>query len=113
MPFGVAGEEVVHLGAPDVALFQIPDGAKAVLRDLIKACLSAIIRATYYLRGREDAFSGRLKFRPQQLLEMLEMLRGRKNSPARLRRKLGESRSLFFGSTSLQAAARALAAAGT
>ena len=60
MPFGVAGEEVVHLAAPDVALFQIPDGAKAVLRDLIKACLSAIIRATYYLHGREDAFSGRL-----------------------------------------------------
>jgi hypothetical protein len=56
MPFGVAGEEVVHLAAPDAALFQIADGAKAVLRDLIKACLSAIIRATYCLHGRKTLF---------------------------------------------------------
>jgi hypothetical protein len=38
MPFGIAGEEVVHLAAPYGGLFQIPDDAKATLRDLVASC---------------------------------------------------------------------------
>ena len=59
MPFGVKGEEIVHLAAPHAGLFQIPDDAKATLRDLVASCECAQCRATLPTCERQVAIAQR------------------------------------------------------